>query len=225
MPARRRFHGYCPPAARRTTNAVVFGALDDYTSTLSGMHIHVGKINHLMEVSFLRESCAASMDDDDDDSSVADIIQSVVMEMCRRKDDFQSVSHAIVTSQSYDSGGGMSSTREGNRLLSHHEEDGVRDFTFLSGRDNAKFSDAFTSESASVASSVSLEISDNESGDLPQRSFVTFRINYLIVTTAIMLADGLQGESLVAFSTILRRNAYPLTCCQSLVRYTSICPL
>jgi hypothetical protein len=212
MRARRRFHGYCPPAARRTTNAVVLGALDDYTSTLSGLKIHVGKTNPLMEVCFTRVSLASSMDDDDDDSSVADIIQSVVMGMCLKKDDFPMGSDAIVTSLSYDNRDGRSggpSSDELKRLLSREEEDGVRDTEFALER-------------ASVASSVSLEISDDDSSDPPKGSFMSFRVNYLIVTTAIMLADGLQGEFVLLVSTILGWNAFPLTCCESLFRDTSL---
>jgi hypothetical protein len=177
----------------------MFGALDDYTSTLSGMAIQSGKTIPLMEVSFIRESLAASLEDDDDDSSVADIIKSVVMGMRLKKEKFSEGSNAVVTSLSYDSRDGRSVVfREGKRLLSHQEHDEPRDTSFREGSDITKPHDALMSETASVASAASLEISDDDSGDAPwnhpKGSFLSFRLNYLVVTTAIMLADGLQGE-------------------------------
>ena len=203
MRARRRFHGYCPPAARRTTNAVMFGAPDDYTSNLSGMTVQVMNALPIPDITFVQEPlCSIPSMDEDDDSSVAEIIQSVVMGIRVKKNKFQNIANGVVTSLSYDNRDGTSHhrppTSKATLILLPNEDDDVRDASCDLNSNVMAHVEIVTPESGSVASVVSLE-NTNDGSDYPHNherkgSFLAFRVNYLIVTTAIMLADGLQGK-------------------------------
>lgn len=213
MRGRRRFHGYCPPAARRTSNAVLMGSPDDYTSTMSGMSIRVNA--KPSEIAFVKENSRALMpssdtETDDDDSSVAeiaDIIQSVGLGIRRRNGSLPESNDGIVTSLSYDSRDETPLAyalppRKLTILTAPEEDDEARDICWLSGTDiiEPEQFEIDTPESTVV----SVEDQDVDTDDLPadhsKGSFMAFRINYLIVTVAIMLADGLQGKENALFA-------------------------
>lgn len=181
----------------------MFGAPDDYTSTLSGMTVHVMNALPLPDITFVHEPlCLIPSIDEDDDSSVAEIIQSVVMGIRVKKNNLQSCSNGVVTSLSYDiRDGTMSHKRpppsKANLILLPNEDDDIRDASCDMNSNVMAHVEIVTPESGSVASIASLE-NTNDGSDDPSNherkgSFLAFRVNYLIVTTAIMLADGLQG--------------------------------
>mmetsp|Transcript_31871 Transcript_31871/g.52555 ORF Transcript_31871/g.52555 Transcript_31871/m.52555 type:complete len:685 (+) Transcript_31871:36-2090(+) len=226
MRARRRFHGYCPPASRRATDNVMLGSPDDYTSTVSGMTIHVVNTtgNPSGEISFAKESLNTPLSFDQDDESTSSVIellesnkelQKAVLGIRRRNikhrpnDDLKG---AIVTSLSFDSRDDillkksppLKEIRAIQRSFfpASEEEDEQAEFSIESDSDALGAALVETPDSSSVVSAVStienetvakISLDDEKPSE---RSFLAFRLNYLIVTVAIMLADGLQGTHL-----------------------------
>eukprot|EP00548_Thalassiothrix_antarctica_P020330 CAMPEP_0194182942 /NCGR_PEP_ID=MMETSP0154-20130528/28444_1 /TAXON_ID=1049557 /ORGANISM="Thalassiothrix antarctica, Strain L6-D1" /LENGTH=668 /DNA_ID=CAMNT_0038899555 /DNA_START=39 /DNA_END=2045 /DNA_ORIENTATION=+ len=220
MRARRRFHGYTPTAARRTTN-VMYGSRDDYTSA-SGMTVHIvcsSEDNPISEIPISKESLARVPSIDDEDDSLCSVIdtterkpQQQFLNIRRRTENLPEDQQfeGIVTSLSSDSRDSKLALRKDTviKISSYlpltEELDESRD-----GSIQSDISDIFapeqveidTPQSASTAS-VSLDnIGPNDterelSTSETKQSFLAFRINYVIVTIAIMLADGLQGTHL-----------------------------
>jgi hypothetical protein len=182
----------------------MFGAPDDYTSTLSGMTVHVMNSVPLRDIAFVQERmCSVPSMDDDEDASVSEIIQSVVLGIHAKKNKLPNVSNGVVTSLSCDHRDGTTSrfrqrTSKGDLIRLPNEDDEARDASCDPNTNVMAHVEIVTPESGSVASIASLENANDGSDDPPSHkrngSFLAFRLNYLIVTTAIMLADGLQGE-------------------------------
>jgi hypothetical protein len=265
MRARRRFHGYCPPASRRASDNIMLGSPDDYTSTMSGMTVHVvnSTTNPLNEIVFAREEITPihSFDQDDDTSVIGLLeanrdLQLAVLGIRRRNlkrtDGLKTTGmSSIVTSLSFDGRDDILIKKSPPRkeLLSIHrallsasnEEDERYDVSDRSESDVAGTSLVETPDSASVASAVSTIGNENEvvatvEGKPSERAFLAFRMNYLIVTVAIMLADGLQGKlnndqkipRLLIFSpggSLLRKSSltyYGATCLFNFLRTESL---
>jgi hypothetical protein len=195
---------------------------DDYTSTLSGMTVRV--INHALEepiheVAFAEIAKVTSFECDDE-SSVLEILENneelrkALHTGIRRRahglPDAIRGGSTFVTSLSYDSRDESYGPASRKDLLSikhallappeEEEEDGP-DCSFESDTDisSPERPELVTPESSSVVSVASLEQDNSVDEHLHQSdngSFLAFRVNYLIVTVAIMLADGLQGELL-----------------------------
>lgn len=219
--ARRRFHGYCPTNARRTTNQIIY-APDDYTSTMSGMTVQIvrsGDANHLQDIQFTESPIVEiSSFDDNEDGSTCSVMEENKLEreqrfvqIRRRQDEFpeQNRLNAIVTSLSNDSrdssiyptkGKNASFVKLSDPLFpTPNEIDESRDLSLSSDSFAAEQNECDTPEATLAVSTLTDNTAEhpveaigaNISSD---RSFLAFRINYLIVTIAIMLADGLQGK-------------------------------
>lgn len=215
MKARRRFHGYCPPSRRGIPDRVILGSPDDYTSNLSGITVHfvtTGEANPLKEIAFAKQTSPMHSFDQDDESSVIEILetnkelQKAVLGI-RRKNmklhDSASVGGGIVTSLSYDSTGDQPSVKQPTRreisFFPTPEDDvGSLASSVNSDMDGLPQVEIETPESASLASALTAQNRTDPDESVVQqkptdRDFQLFRVNYLIVTIAIMLADGLQG--------------------------------
>jgi hypothetical protein len=210
MVARRRFHGYCPAIARKISDIVVITSGDDYTTTLNSMAICAGapKDASIMEESF-------SSDDDDliqtpehlgeekysDEDYFLPMHSSLIHRQYRQNPDSKnllaSIKFHIDSKQS----------EEKEEEIFHHSD-------FCSGLSVQKvlIADRVADDHPASSSEKELVIAervDDIPNDLPDKpseaAFLSFRFNYLLVTVAIMLADGLQGKFI--FQTLVPKTS------------------
>lgn len=234
MPARRRFHGYCPPMARKISNMVVVSSKDDYTTTLNSLSIRgsapkdfvislpavfarmeATRVNLEIDNSdyFLsREEVSDDTYFDDDDDIMS--TQSSLANRARRQN--QNSNDGFVTSLSQDSRDEIPAFPSRRNIVEARQTSKAEltlDKLVSQLHEEGKAIDAIyrtvpisqLSETSSVEESLMEEILDTviSNGDKPKKpteaEFLSFRLNYLIVICAIMLADGLQGTDQIYF--------------------------
>jgi len=219
MRARRRFHGYCPTAVRRTSN-VMYGSPDDYTSTMSGMTVHIvcsTEDSPILEIPVSKEYLERVPSIEDEDDSICSVLENTEMfsqqqslNIRRRPERLPEDRRfeGIVTSLSSDSRDSRLALRQDTvikipqtYLPSTEELDESRDSSLQFDIFAPEHVEIDTPESGSTASESldnleSVMVGNNSSTTETKQSFLAFRINYIIVTIAIMLADGLQGTHL-----------------------------
>lgn len=207
----------------------MYGASDDYTSTMSGLTlqiVHSGESNPISNVQFSEGliTTGPSFDDDDDDSVCSTVDRNTInsqaksIQIRRRQNELEAWSRydAIVTSLSNDSRDTLHPVKPAKELLLKlpqslfpppEERDESLDIGSSVGSLTPEKVDISDSTSATsnlvetdTANLIDTDVVDSvakgSKQDPSDQSFLVFRLNYLIVTIAIMLADGLQGTHL-----------------------------
>jgi hypothetical protein len=176
----------------------MFCSPDDYTSNLNARARVDSKAMPLTEIILKSND---SICRDDDDISVTAMIRSVIFRKSPTDDELHDITDFAIQSLSCDSRDESFKLRATNENEKRLPCDDVRcaKKKELNSIDNIKTLEGFIPESISIAS----EASDDNSGGPPTDdtnvSFFAFRLNYLVITTAIMLADGLQGMNVTKY--------------------------
>lgn len=234
MPARRRFHGYCPPMARKISNMVVVSSKDDYTTTLNSLAVNraapkdmvltIPAVFSRMEATRTNldkgnSNCFPLRQDLDEDNFFddGDIMSTQLSPVYRTRSQNQSSNDGFVTSLSQDSRDEIQAFTCRQNIIEARQISKVElnlDKMASYQHEEGNEIDAIyrtvpisqLSETSSVEESLFVETFDTlvAKGDVPKKpteaEFWSFRLNYLIVICAIMLADGLQGTDYLNFA-------------------------
>jgi hypothetical protein len=217
--SRRRFHGYCPAIARKISDVVVITSSDDYTTTLNSLAICARAPNDVVLSGGVIEASFSNLDDDDLILTSDDLGE----EKYSDEDFFLSRHSSLIHRQRRENPDSKSvlASLKFHRVSNDSEEKEEEIFRYSDSRSDSssvqmlliaervEFIPDDHPDSLSVKELVIAERVEDIPDDHPDKpteaAFLAFRFNYLIVTVAIMLADGLQGKIFVlrTFDTLL----------------------